>query len=128
MKCEKLKRFFFTMNDNDRNRLSRKIENSNDVELKLKNRNLKLTKLFLYEIIVESNRFITCFNLTNEICHSNEYDDKKNETNLIFFWIDLITVERNLLIIINWIDFLIEKKNCENCFRFVNNSKIEKLK
>ena len=85
MKCEKLKRFLFTMNDNDRNRLSRKIKNSNDVELKLKNRNLKLTKIFLYKVIVESKRFIICFNLTNKMCYSNEYDDKKNKTNLMFF-------------------------------------------
>ena len=84
LKCEKLKRFFFTMNDSDQNRILRKTKNSNDVELKLKNRNLKLTKFFLYEVIVESKRSITCFNLTNEMCHSNEYDDKKNETNLIF--------------------------------------------
>ena len=77
LKCEKLKRFRFIVKNNDRNRMSRKIENSNNVELELKNRNLKLTKLFLYKVIVESNRFIICFNLTNEICHSNEYDDKK---------------------------------------------------
>ena len=57
--------------------MSREIENSDDVKLKLKNRNLKLTKLFLYKVIVELNRFITCFNLTNEVCYSNEHDDKK---------------------------------------------------
>ena len=77
LKCEKLKRLFFTMSDSDRNRISREAKNSNNVELKLKNRNLKLTKLFLYEIIVESKRSMTYFNLTNEMCHSNEYDDKK---------------------------------------------------
>ena len=77
--------FFFTIKNNDRNRMSRKIENFDNVELKLKNRNLKLTKFFLYKIIIESNRFMICFNLTNEIYYSNEYDDKKNEINRIFF-------------------------------------------
>ena len=86
LKCEKLSfLFLFTIGNSDRNRLSREIEDSNDVELELENRNLKLTKLFLYEVIVESKRFMTCFNLTDEVCYSIEYDDKKNETNLIFF-------------------------------------------
>ena len=66
LKCEKLKRFRFIVKNNDQKRLSRKIENFDDVELKLKNRNLKLTKFFLYKVIVESNRFMTCFNLTKK--------------------------------------------------------------
>ena len=85
LKCEKLRRFRSIVENSDRNRISREAEDFDDVELELGDRNLKLTKLFLYEAIAESKRFMTCLSLTEEVCHSSEYDDKENEATLIFF-------------------------------------------
>ena len=110
LECEKLRRLRSIVKNSDRNRLSREVEGSNDVELKLKDRDLELTKLFLYEAIVESNRSMACLNLAEKVCHSSGYDGKENETALIFFWIDLAAADRSLLTMISWIDSLVEKR------------------
>ena len=110
LECEKLKRFRFIIGDSDRNRISREAEGFDGVELKLGDRDLELAKLFLYEVIVESKRFMACLSLAEKMCHSSGYDDRENETTLIFFWIGLAAVGRSLLTMISWIDFLVEKR------------------
>ena len=110
LEWKKLRRLRSIVKNSDRNRISREAEGFDGVELELKNRNLKLTKLFLYEAIVESKRSMTCLSLTDEICHSSEYDDRRIDADLIFLWIDLAAADRSLLTIISWIDSLIEMR------------------